>query len=84
MRVFITGGSGLIGRCVAAGLTDRGDSVVVLTRNAAKASKVLPADVTLIEGDPTIPGQWLSDLANADAVVNLSGEPIFDHDASQV
>ena len=79
MRVFITGGSGLIGRCVAARLTERGDSVVVLTRNAAKASKVLSADVTLIEGDPTIPGQWQSDLASADAIVNLSGEPIFEH-----
>ncbi len=79
MRVFITGGSGLIGRCVAARLTERGDSIVVLTRNAAKASKVLPADVTLVEGDPTMPGQWQSDLASADAVINLSGEPIFDH-----
>jgi hypothetical protein len=50
-----------------------------LTRSVAKASKVLPADVSLIEADPTIRGHWQNAVASADAVVNLSGEPILDH-----
>lgn len=79
MRVFITGGSGLIGRHLAARLKERGESVVVLTRSVAKASKVLPADVSLIEADPTICGDWQNAVASADAVVNLSGESIFGH-----
>ena len=77
MRVFITGGSGLIGRCLVDRILGRGDSVVVLTRCAAAARKVFPAGVSLIEADPTIRGHWQNAIANADAVVNLCGEPIF-------
>ena len=77
MRVFVAGGTGLIGRHLAARLRSRGDSVVVLTRNAASARGVLPDAVSLVEGDPTIPGRWQDQLSGSDAVVNLAGEPLF-------
>lgn len=77
MRVFVTGGSGLIGRRLVARLMERGDTVTVLTRSAAAASGALPAGAMLIEADPTTPGRWQDAISTADAVVNLAGEPIF-------
>jgi uncharacterized protein (TIGR01777 family) len=68
MRVFVTGGTGLVGRRVVARLRDRGDQPVVLSRRTG--------DVT---GDPTVPGPWLDELAKCDAVVHLAGEPIAGH-----
>ena len=77
MRVFITGGTGLIGRHLAARLQARGDSPVILTRDAHAASGLLPAGVCLVEGDPTVGGPWQEVVSTTDAIVNLAGEPIF-------
>ena len=41
MRVFITGGTGLIGTRLCAALRQRGDEPVVLTRNVAAAKERL-------------------------------------------
>ena len=70
MRIFLTGGTGLIGRRLLARLTERGDEVVVLSRSVNPQ----PGWVT---GEPTIPGPWLDELATCDAVVHLAGEPIL-------
>lgn len=77
MNVFVTGGTGLIGRHLAVELQTRGDRIVVLTRNATAARRLLPDPVLLVEGNPTVPGAWQEAVAEADAVVNLAGEPIF-------
>ncbi len=77
MRVFVTGGTGLIGRHLAAELEAGGHSVVVLTRNAAAARDLLPATISLVEGDPNVRGPWQEAISSADAVVSLAGEPIF-------
>ncbi|MDP6438963.1 MAG: TIGR01777 family oxidoreductase [Candidatus Brocadiia bacterium] len=77
MRAFITGGTGLIGRRLVGELLARGDSVAVLTRDAGAAREALPVAVELVEGDPTAPGPWQQAVSDADAVVNLAGEPIF-------
>lgn len=79
MRVFITGGTGLIGRHLASNLVRRGDSVTVLTRSRDAARPLLPDPVSLLQGDPTTPGPWRQHLSHHDAVVNLAGEPIFAH-----
>ena len=75
--MFVTGGTGLIGRALVRRLVDRGDVVAVLTRNAAAANGRLPAGVSLVEGDPSAPGGWQELVSDAEAVVNLAGEPIF-------
>lgn len=68
MRIFITGGSGFIGRELCRVLQARGDEPWVLTRSAASAGKRLPAGVQCVEQLPAAEaGQW-------DAVVNLAGE----------
>jgi uncharacterized protein len=78
MRVFITGGTGLIGRRLARRLVDRGDQPVILSRQADKA-RLNPAlqGMEVIQGDPTVSGGWEYALDGSDAVVNLAGQNIF-------
>lgn len=76
MRVFITGGTGLIGTKLIKRLRQRQDEVVLLTRSASKARQSMP-DCTIVEGDPTQPGPWMDAAAESDAVINLAGENIF-------
>ena len=77
MRVFVTGGTGLVGARLIRALIKRGDAVVVLSRRADAWERV-GQDVTIITGDPTAPGPWQDELAKCDAVVNLAGAGIFD------
>ncbi|NVK58321.1 MAG: TIGR01777 family protein [Alteromonadaceae bacterium] len=72
MHIFITGGTGLIGRHLIEQL-HRQHSITVLSRNTNAARKVLPGDVKII-GDI----DSLTDFNDFDAVINLAGEPIAD------
>jgi uncharacterized protein len=76
MKVLVAGGSGLIGRALAARLLERGDDVVVLSRNPGRA-QVRPG-VRVIGWEPQKAdgGAWTQELATADVVVNLAGESI--------
>jgi uncharacterized protein (TIGR01777 family) len=76
MRVFITGGSGYIGRAIASALLERGDQAIVLSRDAARARAALPAGVEVVEGDPTAAGVWQDSVTGCDAIINLAGEPL--------
>jgi uncharacterized protein len=78
MRVFITGGTGLIGRRLTQRLVERGDAPVILSRQADKA-RLSPAlrNIEVIQGDPSVPGGWDAALDGCDAVVNLVGQNIF-------
>jgi uncharacterized protein (TIGR01777 family) len=76
MRVFITGGSGLIGRSVVKALHERGDMPVVLSRHRRKAERKLFGG-EVVEGDPMVVGSWMGALNGCDAVINLAGESIF-------
>jgi uncharacterized protein (TIGR01777 family) len=78
MRVFVTGGTGLVGRRVVARLRDRGDDAIVLSRSLAAAGR-MPAGTHFISGDPTAAGPWLDELAACDGVIHLAGEPITGH-----
>ena len=70
MRVFVTGGTGLVGRRVVGRLRERGDEAFVLSRRPA------PGVVT---GDPAVAGPWVDELARCDGVIHLAGEPIAAH-----
>lgn len=76
VRIFVTGGTGLVGRMLIPQLLNRQDTVVCVTRNPARARAVLPAEVSLIGADPTLVGDWLDRMLTCDAVVNLAGEPV--------
>ncbi len=73
MKVFVTGGTGLIGRALCAALVERGDQVTALTRQAGAD---LPRGARPVVGDPAVAGPWTEALGQADAVVHLAGEPV--------
>lgn len=77
MRVFVTGGSGFIGRRLLRELLRRGDRVVALTRRRANLRDAGDGRLTVIEGDPARTGDWQQQLKGCDAVVALAGEPII-------
>ena len=78
MRVFITGGSGLIGRHLVQRLIERGDQPVILSRRADHVRRD-PAmrGRTFVQGDPSTAGRWEAELDGCDAVVNLAGHNLF-------
>src|SRR6266545_6515250 len=53
MRLLVTGATGKIGNAVARRLAERGDEVVALVRDPAKARELLPDGVELTQGDVT-------------------------------
>ena len=74
-RVLITGGTGLIGRALAAALAAGRYDVVLLSRSPDKAG-ALPAHVRAARWDGRTAAGW-QDLADgACAIVNLAGENI--------
>lgn len=76
MRVFVTGGTGLVGRRLIQDLDRRGDAVLCVTRDPLRARDRLPGSVELVGADPNLAGGWQDRLATCDAVVNLAGESV--------
>jgi uncharacterized protein (TIGR01777 family) len=77
MRIFIAGGTGLVGTPLVRHLRDRGDEVVILTRRPGFAQEHFGHTCTIVEGDPTRSGSWMAAVQDCDAVINLAGENIF-------
>lgn len=77
MRVFITGGTGLVGRRLIARLRERGDEPVILTRRGSHARELFGSAIQVVEGDPTRSGAWMDAVGDCDAVIHLAGENVF-------
>jgi len=77
MRVFVTGGTGLIGTRIVRSLRERQDEVVLLTRRPQAARDRFGTDSRIVEGDPMQPGPWMDAVTDCEAVINLAGESIF-------
>jgi uncharacterized protein (TIGR01777 family) len=75
MRVIVSGGSGLIGRALVAGLAADGHQATVLSRNPDRL-RDLPAGVTAAGWDARSAEALTPLVAGADAVVHLAGEGI--------
>jgi dihydroflavonol-4-reductase len=73
VRLLVTGATGKVGNAVARQLAERGDEVVALVRNAAKARDLLPAGVELANGDVTDPESLRRAVEGADGVFNCMG-----------
>ena len=73
MRVIITGGTGQIGRSLAADLAKSGYEVTVLSRNPDRATG-LPAGVRAERWDGQTATGWGKLAEGAAAIVNLAGE----------
>src|SRR5260370_2638249 len=77
MRLFIGGGTGLVGSRLVRRLLERHDQVVVLTRRPDVAKQKWGEACTIVQGDPMQPGAWMDAVADCDGVVNLVGEGVF-------
>ncbi len=75
MRVLVTGASGLIGSAVCDALLARGDEVVGLSRDPAKARGTNPT-VTWHAWDPANERPASEALQSVDGVINLVGEEV--------
>lgn len=75
-RVFITGGTGFVGKALVSALRERGDHVTVLSRNKERATAVFGAGVDVVAGDPSLGGDWQAQVSGHDALINLAGQSI--------
>jgi uncharacterized protein YbjT (DUF2867 family) len=71
--VFVTGGTGYLGRPLIEALLSRGHTVRALTREASAAS--LPAGSIVVKGNALDPASWTGSVAPADTFVHLVGTP---------
>jgi len=76
MKIFITGGTGFVGKGLTSRLIRAGHEVTLLTRSVRKFGSH-PPGISLIEGDPTQRGGWQKSVPEHDAVINLAGASIF-------
>jgi uncharacterized protein len=78
LRVFLTGGTGLIGRRIVDRLKARGDSPVIVSRRAETVRREPGWEsLEVILGDPSFPGDWEDAVNGCDAVINLAGSNVF-------
>jgi uncharacterized protein (TIGR01777 family) len=75
MRIVVTGATGFIGEALVAALVARGRAVTALTRDPGRARGVL-GEVRCVAADLQSPGPWTAELAGAEAIVHLAGEPV--------
>jgi uncharacterized protein (TIGR01777 family) len=76
MKILITGGSGFVGSNLARFLLDQGQQVKAVGRSEPP-HRFDPENYQFIAADTTQKGPWQEELADADAVVNLTGASIF-------
>jgi hypothetical protein len=76
MLVFMTGGTGFVGKNLTRVLTEKGHEVTILTR-PGEGRPPLPAGARYLEGDPTRPGPWQERAASHETFINLAGASIF-------
>jgi NAD dependent epimerase/dehydratase family enzyme len=76
MKIFITGGTGFIGRNLARRLAEKGHTIHVLTRSK-KGPEEPDSRITYIQGESIKPGPWQEFIKDCDIIINLAGATIF-------
>jgi uncharacterized protein len=80
MKIAITGATGFVGSYLVKRLQAEGDRILILTRNAAHASRVFPEsafpNLEIIAYNPLESGDWQQVISGCDGVVNLAGAAI--------
>ena len=71
-KIILAGGSGFLGRSLAAHFQQSGYEIIILTRNP-KAGKT---GIREVAWDARTPGEWVCELEQADAVINLVGRSV--------
>jgi uncharacterized protein (TIGR01777 family) len=82
MKFAITGATGFVGTALVRRLHDRGDEIVVLSRDGDRARRHFPVTafprVTIVSYTPLTAGDWQNAIAGCQGVVNLAGAAIAD------
>jgi uncharacterized protein (TIGR01777 family) len=73
LKIFMTGGTGFVGKTLASVLIRAGKEVTILTRSGKGE---IPG-VSWVNGDPTQRGEWQEKVKGHEAVINLAGASIF-------
>ncbi len=72
MRVFVLGGTGLIGSAVVCELVRRGHEVHGLARSDASAKNLAGLGATALPGDMALPEQWVGAIPHVDAIIHAA------------
>ncbi|MHC8493130.1 NAD-dependent epimerase/dehydratase family protein [Thalassospira sp. SM2505] len=72
MRIFITGGTGLIGSAIIRNLIARHHKVFALGRSETSRNKLIALGATPITGDIHAPQDWCDDLPEIDGVIHAA------------
>jgi nucleoside-diphosphate-sugar epimerase len=72
VRVFVTGGTGLVGRHTIQQLVARGDAVTALARSPAAAAELAALGAAPLHGDVTDPAALARGVDGTDAVVHAA------------
>jgi nucleoside-diphosphate-sugar epimerase len=72
-RVVVTGGAGLVGRAVIRTLRERGDEVVALVRDPARAPFLAELGAELVESDLSDVAELTEQLRGANALIHAAG-----------
>jgi dihydroflavonol-4-reductase len=72
-RVVVTGGAGLVGRAVVRVLRERGDAVVALVRDPARAPFLAELGAELVESDLSDVAELTEALRGGDGVIHAAG-----------
>jgi dihydroflavonol-4-reductase len=72
-RVFLTGGSGLVGGALARRLSERGDTVVALARSDASAQALASRGLEVVRGDVRDPDVLAVGMRGCGLVFNVAG-----------
>lgn len=75
-KILLTGATGLIGKKIAGKLIDRGDKVIIFSRSADKAKKIIPGAAEYVEWNYR-KENWQIYLEGLDAVIHLAGENVM-------
>ena len=76
MRILVTGATGFVGKRLVAALVERGDEVVVLSRDAERARRALPGLTGSYGWHPEREAPPAAAFEGVEAVIHLAGESI--------
>lgn len=77
MKIIVTGATGLIGKKLAKALIERGDEVIVFSRDAKKNRSIFSIEMDCVEWNYQHPEQWKSKLEDSNAIIHLAGLNLF-------
>ena len=76
-RIVITGSTGFIGKKLACELIQRGDKVIIFSRDVEKAKSIIPKAEEYVEWNYKTLSVWTKYFENCDAVIHLAGTNLF-------